>query len=224
MEFSQYQDRNPAKKFTGIALVILFHILLVYGLMTGLARKAIEVIQQPIETKIIEEVKPPPPPEAPPPPPPPKMTAPPPPFIPPPEVRVAQPPPQQNVIAAVSNVQPDNPVMPAPRAVAAEAPPAPVAPPAPPLKVAAVVDANACEKPAYPRNSQRAGEEGVVTVAFLIGVDGAVLEARVDKSSGFKDLDRAAVSGLSLCKFKPGTVDGKPEQSRTKMQYVWKLE
>jgi protein TonB len=220
MDFSHDQERSPVKKFTGIALVILFHVFIVYALMTGLARKAIEVIQQqPIETKIIAEVKPPPPPDVPPPPPPPKRAAPPPPFIPPPEIQIAQPP-QRNVIAAVSNVQPDNPVMPAPRAPV-EAPPAPVAAP---VKVAAVVDASACTKPAYPRNSIRASEEGVVTVAFLIGIDGTVVEAKVEKSSGFRDLDRAAVAGLSLCKFKPGTVDGKPEQSRTRMQYVWKLE
>ena len=222
MNFSN--EKQPGKNLTGFIVVLIFHILVGWALVAGLGTRIVTTVTEAVETKLIEETAPPPPPETPPPPPPPEMKAPPPPFIPPPEVRVAQPPPQQNVIAAVSNVQPDNPVMPAPRAVVAEAPPAPAAPPAPPLKVAAVVDANACEKPAYPRNSQRAGEEGVVTVAFLIGVDGAVLEARVDKSSGFKDLDRAAVSGLSLCKFKPGTVDGKPEQSRTKMQYVWKLE
>lgn len=219
MDFSE-KERNPAKKFTGIAFVIVLHIIIVYALISGLARKVVEVIQQPIETKIIEEVKPPPPPDVPPPPPPPKLAAPPPPFIPPPEVQIAQPPPQQNVIAAVSNVQPDNPVMPAPRAPV-EAPPAPAAAP---VRVAAVVDSSACTKPSYPRNSQRAGEEGTVTLAFLIGVDGSVVEGKVDKSSGFRDLDKAAVAALSLCKFKPGTVDGKPEQSRTKMQYVWKLE
>lgn len=220
MDFSE-KERNPVKKFTGIAFVIVLHIIIVYALISGLARKVVEVIQQPIETKIIEEVKPPPPPDVPPPPPPPKLAAPPPPFIPPPEVQIAQPPPQQNVIAAVSNVQPENPVMPTPRAPVVEAPPAP---PAPPVRTAAIVDPNACTKPAYPRNSQRAGEEGTVTLAFLIAVDGSVIEGKVDKSSGFRDLDRAAVAALSLCKFKPGTVDGKPEQSRTKMQYVWKLE
>ena len=33
-----------------------------------------------------------------------------------------------------------------------------------------------------------------------------------------------ARKGLSLCKFTPGTVDGKPEQSWHKMKYVWKLD
>ncbi len=225
MDFSE-RAPNPVKKFTGFALVILLHVVLVYALFTGLARKMVEVIVQPIETKIIEEVKPPPPPDTPPPPPPPKLAAPPPPFIPPPEVQIAQPPPQQNVIAAVSNVQPVNPVMPAPQApvVEAPAPAAPPAPPAPAAVTAAVVDFNSCEKPQYPRNSQRNEEEGVTVLAFLIGVDGRVVESKIDRSSNFRELDGAARKALSLCRFKPGTVDGKPQQSWTKVQYVWKLE
>ncbi|MFZ6747332.1 energy transducer TonB, partial [Undibacterium sp. JH2W] len=79
----------------GLGLVILFHILVVWALVSGLARKAMEVVIKPLETKIVEEVKPPPPPPDTPPPPPPKLLAPPPPFIPPPEVQVQQPAQQQ---------------------------------------------------------------------------------------------------------------------------------
>ncbi len=219
LDFSQ-TERNPAKKFVGIALVTLLHVMIIYALATGLARKVVEVIQQPLETKIIEDIKPPPPPDKPPPPPPPKLAAPPPPFIPPPEVQIQQPV-QQNVIQATTTVRPTTTEL-AP--VAKVVDPAPPAPAAPPVRVAAVVDPNACAKPEYPRASLRAEETGVVTLAFLIGVDGRVVDARVEKSSGFKGLDAAARAGLSLCKFKPGSIDGKPEQSWTKMQYVWKLE
>lgn len=214
MDFSE-TERNPTKKIAGIAFVILLHVLIVYALLTGLARKVVEVIKQPIETKIIEEVKPPPPKDLPPPPPPPKMVAPPPPFIPPPEVQIQQPPPQ-NTIAAVSNIKPENPVMPQPQPQPAK--------PAESVRVPAVVDARACQKPEYPRKSVRNEEQGTVTLQFLIGLDGRVVDSRIEKSSGFKDLDNAARAALSLCKFKPGTVDGKPEQSWTKMTYVWKLE
>jgi protein TonB len=58
---------------------------------------------------------------------------------------------------------------------------------------------------------------------MLIGPDGKVLESRVDKSSGSRTLDRAAIQGLSLCKFKPATVDGVPEKAWTKLQYDWRL-
>src|SRR5438445_6682220 len=106
MEFSEH-ERAPGKKLSGFGIVILLHVLVVYALVTGLARKVVEVIKQPLETKIIEEVKPPPPPEVAPPPPP-KMAAPPPPFIPPPEVQIQQPQ-VVNVISAVTNVKPDGP-------------------------------------------------------------------------------------------------------------------
>ena len=220
MDFSQV-DKNPGKKLGGLAFVIVFHIFIVYALISGLARNVVEIIKAPLETKIIEEVKPPPPPDLPPPPPPPKMTAPPPPFVPPPEISVQQPV-QTNTITAVSREAPLNPVMPPIQAPAPAA--APVAAPTGPSRVAAVVDSSACTKPEYPPKALRNEEVGVVTLQFLIGVDGRVVESKVDKSSGYRELDTAARNALSLCKFKPGTVDGKPEQSWTKMQYVWKLE
>ncbi|UTY58486.1 energy transducer TonB [Massilia sp. erpn] len=93
-----------------------------------------------------------------------------------------------------------------------------------PLHVAAVVDASACAKPEYPAKALRNGDTGTVMLAFLIGVDGKVKEARVEKSSGSRELDRAAQAGLGLCRFKPGTVDGVAQESWTRMQYVWNLD
>lgn len=95
---------------------------------------------------------------------------------------------------------------------------------APPVHIAAVVDARACVKPEYPKTALRNGDTGVVTLALLIGTDGRVADSKVEKSSGFRELDRAAQVGLGLCKFKPGTLDGAPYQSWTKMQYVWSLD
>lgn len=214
MDFSQV-DNNPTKKLGGLVFVVVLHIFIVYALISGLARDIVEVIKAPIETKIIEEVKPPPPPDTPPPPPP-KMALPPPPFIPPPEVSVQQVA-SPNAIAAVSREAPANPVMPQiqkPVVAAATGP----------VRVPAVVDSRACSKPEYPAKSLRNEETGTVTLQFLIGLDGRVVESKVEKTSGYRDLDNAARNALSLCKFVPGTVDGKPEQSWTRMQYVWKLE
>ena len=213
LEFTEY-ERNPSKKWVGISFVILLHIFIIYALVTGLAHKVVEVINQPVETRIIEEIKRPPPPKPQKSLPPPKLLAPPPPFVPPPEVSVQPSPLQQNTITAVTNVKPDIPVI----------VPIQPAPPRVPVRVSAVVDAKACEKPEYPGRSLRNEEQGTVLLAFLIGLDGRVVDSRIEKSSGSRDLDKAAMNGLSLCKFKPGTVDGKPEQSWTKMQYVWKLE
>ncbi|GAP33675.1 hypothetical protein [Piscinibacter sakaiensis] len=115
----------------GITVVILFHVLLVYALVTGLAKKVVQVVVAPIETKVIEEVKKPPPPPEVVVPPPPKLEAPPPPFIPPPEVQITAPPPPQPTITATTPTPPPAPVVIAP-APPVQAPPAPVAPPAPP--------------------------------------------------------------------------------------------
>jgi protein TonB len=45
----------------------------------------------------------------------------------------------------------------------------------------------------------------------------------VDSSSGHPRLDEAARAALSLCRFKAGTVDGRPEKSWAKLRYVWKI-
>jgi protein TonB len=92
------------------------------------------------------------------------------------------------------------------------------------VHVAAVVDAANCAKPDYPKSALRNGDSGVVTLALLIGTDGRVADSKIEKSSGFRDLDRAAQVGLGLCRFKPGTMDGVPQQSWTRMQYIWNLD
>ena len=77
MDFSNRQQ-EPGKKFLGMGLVLAFHLVLLYALLNGLGTKIVQIIQKPMETKIVEEVKPPPPPPDTPPPPPPKLLAPPP--------------------------------------------------------------------------------------------------------------------------------------------------
>ena len=195
---------------TGFVAVLLLHAVLVYALINGLARKIVEVVQAPLETKILEEIKPPV--DKPPPPPPPKLAAPPPPFIPAPEVRIDTPPPPTHTITAVSSVKPAAEA-PVPQAVVAVVP----------ARTAAVVDARNCAKPEYPSASIRAQETGLVVLQFLIGVDGAAIDSKVEKTSGFRRLDEAARKALSLCKFKPGTESGKPVQSWARIEYLWTL-
>ncbi|QYF91949.1 energy transducer TonB [Massilia sp. PAMC28688] len=221
MNFSH--EKQPGKNFTGIAVVVLIHALLAWGIVSGLGTRMVTKVAEAVETKIVEEVKPPPPKEVPPPPPPPEMKAPPPPFIPPVEVNVQQPPPPQNVIASATNVKPATTELQKPAPAAPPAPPAPAAPAAP-VRQAAVADFNTCAKPEFPKASLRNEETGVVTVSFLIGVDGRVVDSKITKSSGFRDLDRAAQQAIGKCRFKPAMVDGKPEQAWQPVQYVWTLE
>jgi len=207
---SYVQPHDAGRRATGIISVVILHILLVYGLARGLHRDLAANVTQLLETKMIEEAKPPP--DKPPPPPPPKLNTPPPPYIPPPEVSVQMP-------AAASQF--------AITAVTRDKPPPPP-PPAPPARritrQAAIVNASACEKPAYPPASLRSQEQGVVTLGFLIDLDGRVLESKVEKSSGYRRLDDAASKALGLCKFQPALVDNKPEKSWARIEYEWRID
>jgi periplasmic protein TonB len=114
----------------------------------------------------------------------------------------------------------------APAAVVMPAPPAPAAlaaPARPPVVVAAAARMDSCAKPRYPPASERLHEEGVVSLKFLISENGQVLSGSVEKSSGYKRLDDAALAALSLCKFRPATVDGKPRQEWSALRYRWEL-
>lgn len=76
----------------------------------------------------------------------------------------------------------------------------------------------------YPKASLMNEEQGVTTMSFLVTADGSVSDSKLEKSSGFKGLDKAAMKGLTACKFKPGTKDGAPAQTWTKVDYAWKLD
>lgn len=129
------QEKAGSSRLTGIGVVILIHVLIVYALASGLATKIKEAVKGPIDVKIVEEkIKPPPPPDKVIPPPP-DIKAPPPPFVPPPEVVVTAPPPPTPTVVAQS-VTPPPPQEFRPTPQPAPAPPAP-ARPAGPAKAAA---------------------------------------------------------------------------------------
>jgi protein TonB len=220
MNFSH--EKNPGKNFTGIAIVVVLHVLVAWAIINGLGTRIVSKVTEAVETKLIEDVKPPPPPETPPPPPPPEMKAPPPPFIPPVEVQVQQPPPPQNTIAAATNTPPPTTSL-APPAPPAQ-PAAPAAAPKGAAKTPAVVDFNTCSKPEYPKSSLRNEETGVSTILFKIAADGSVQGASIQKSSGFRDLDKAAMAALSKCRFKAATENGQAVESSQPVQYVWTLD
>jgi protein TonB len=90
-------------------------------------------------------------------------------------------------------------------------------------EVPASFDASKC-KVEYPKASLMNEEQGTTSMSFLVNADGSVADSKVDKSSGFKNLDKAAVKGISACKFKPGSKDGAPAQTWTKIDYAWKLD
>lgn len=223
MDFAQEQ-RAPGKHAVGIGIVIAMHLVLGWALLTGLAQRMVEVIKAPIETKIIEEVKPPPPPPPENLPPPPKFAPPPPSFVPPPEVSVNPPPVAAPTITTTTVAPPPTPVTiaPAPGPVV-QAPPAPAAP----ARVEPRLDFNVCAKPEYTAAARRAEAQGTVVVVYTMDTSGNISDARVEKSSGptreHKALDRATLEAVTACKGHPGTVDGKPQALTSRVTYVWKI-
>jgi periplasmic protein TonB len=229
VEFGEEQ-RRPGRHAAGFGIVLGLHLLLGWALVTGLAQRMVEVIKAPIETKIIEEVKPPPPPPPENLPPPPKFAPPPPSFIPPPEVVVNPPPtPAPTITTTTTTPPPAAPVTISP-------PPAPAAPPAPPAppRVAArpaVLNVSACapKNEDYPPAAVRAEATGTTVIRFTIDAAGKVSNAEVVKSAGasreHRQLDRLALQKLSECTFRPGNDEnGKPVGGSTDVTYVWKLE
>ena len=187
------QQRNPVRRYAGIAVVLLLHLFFVWALMNGLANKVVQIVQKPIETKIIEPVKPPPPPPVPvvqlPPP---KFTPPPPPFVPPPKVQVTP----QPVAPTITHQ-----AVPVPTPVAP--PPAPAAPPEPvPAKPAShavgVVCPNSDEvrrTMGYPEEAQENNITGDVMISFVVDPEGHVTDEKIEQSAD-PILARAAFSAV----------------------------
>lgn len=188
MDFSQRQ-RDPRRHLVGITAVIALHVFIVYALVTGLAKKVVEVVRAPIETKVIEEIKKPPPQPEIVVPQPPKLEAPPPPFIPPPEVQIATPPPVQPTITAVTPTPPPAPVgiTPAPPAVMAAVPAPPVVAAPAPVVTASVACSNyttAMGEASFPREASRIGlEKGDALVQFTLAANGELKDMKVLRAS-----------------------------------------
>ncbi len=89
-------------------------------------------------------------------------------------------------------------------------------------EVPAQFDPKSC-KAEYPKASLMNEEEGAVSMAFLVSAEGRVVDSKIEKTSGYKNLDNAAVRAISNCKFKPGSKDGASAQTWTKVNYVWAL-
>jgi protein TonB len=188
------RERNPARHLPSISMVIGLHLLLGYALVTGLARKVVEVIKAPIETKIIEEIKKPPPDT--PPPPPPKLAAPPPPFIPPPEVNIQIPQVQQ--APTITTVTTEKP------------PPAPpvIAPPAPPVQASPVrKEFKPLQRvqPTFPRQALQQGLTGTVVAWVHVAANGSVTNVEIKQSTN-RLFDREVVRALSQWRFSPEPV------------------
>ena len=62
--------------------------------------------------------------------------------------------------------------------------------------------------PEYPFRAMRTGETGTVLVRAVVGPDGAPTDVGVGRTSGSRDLDRAAVDAVRRWRFQPAVRDG----------------
>ena len=198
-DYRETQSSGTARRTQTIVVVGVLHVLVGYALVSGLARKVVEVIKAPIETKIIEEVRKPPPDT--PPPPPPKLAAPPPPFIPPPEINITPPPAVAQTITTVTTTKP--PPGPPPKA----APPAPPAPAPGPTVRKNVKPVGDIVRPVFPRQAIRDGiQSGTVVAHLVIRPDGSVSEVRIISAKPPRIFDREVQRALSQWRFAPEPV------------------
>ena len=89
-------------------------------------------------------------------------------------------------------------------------PPAPPAPAAPPVDIAATenVSYRKLRPVKYPPQAIRQRHEGEVILRVLVGADGTPKDIQIEKSSGFRELDRAAMDAAKTWVFNPGQRDG----------------
>lgn len=194
---SAYYPQQSQGLFSKRAIVFLaivvFHIIIIYAFMTGLAQSGARMINTILQTNIIETQKvqelPPPPPHV-------DLKAPPPVAVVAPEVQITIPvaPPPIHVAPVVK-----------------AAPPAPIHVAPVPIVGAKIVSAPDIND-YYPDASRRNNEEGRATVNICIDTRGRVATTKLEASSGHPMLDDAAVKLAKAYKFKPATQGGKPVQ------------
>lgn len=206
-----YVQQNNSRRMTVLAVIIGFHILLAYGLVSGLARKVVEVIAPPLETDLIEEIQQE---DKPPPPPPPQMERP-PVEVPPPEVTIDIPmdaPPT----TAITDVT-DRPVPPAP-------PPPPVVK-GPSVRAKPDTRRFPTAEEYYPASAKRLGQEGKPVVRVCVGTNGRVVgEPTISGSSGVEALDQGAIKLAKAGRYIVAQQDGQPVEDCVTFRIVFELK
>lgn len=209
----RFEPRDPSGRVTGLVIVVALHAVLGYALISGMARKGLNLIKKPLEAVVIQEVILPPPP-----PPQPKAIKTPEPLI----SRAATPPPLQHDVAQpleinpVQQTQPDT-TPPAKLTAVTVADPTPT--PTPTLMVerhntpiasmeseyASQIRAMLNSAKRYPtgRAASQQRPQGRVKVWFTLARGGALLDAGILESSNSNLLDDAAIATVRRSVFPP---------------------
>lgn len=75
----------------------------------------------------------------------------------------------------------------------------------------------------YPKSAQASGEQGTVLVQVYVRPDGRVAKYAVAQSSGFGDLDSAALQSVLNWRFVPAMRGGDPVSDWTIVKLVYQL-
>ncbi len=78
-------------------------------------------------------------------------------------------------------------------------------------------------RPPYPRQARQRRWEGEVLLRVRVGTGGRVLEASLERSSGYPVLDRAALEGVRAWRFRPATRDGLPVEEEVRVPVHFNL-
>ncbi len=201
---SYHTQKSTGQRSFGLLFVVIFHVILIYGLASGLAGDLSSKVAEVLQTKVVEEVKPDEVVE--PPPPPPDTKIPPPDFVPPPSFDfVPDAPVNSTAIQAVQHATPK------------------------PVEPSTMTEAKAAGKgfsiAEYPPASQRLGEVGSVTMNIYVSADGKVADVQLKESSGFERLDQAAIKHVQRSwKFIPCMQGDKPMPCWTQKKMTFRLD
>lgn len=204
--------RTPRERAFGIGVAAVLHVGVIYVLVTSLGVVSLPSVPRVLEVFTVapEEKNA----ALPPPPPPPPVELPKPVTV-EPEVVIDLP--QTSAPVNAITVPPPGPVAPAPAPIAA--PPAPQVADKAPTAIP-----NTHTIPAYPPLSRRLGETGTVRLTLVVGEDGRVVDAMVEKSSGSPRLDEAAEEWVkSHWRYHPAIKDGQPVKAQMQTDVVFKL-
>ncbi len=191
------------RKLMIIGAVGMIHVIAVYALINGMATKAIKQIEHVIElTPVVEQT----PPVTVPLPPKPTLvqptTAPTPPTAPVPDIKIADDSTQPSI--TVATITPNTP---------------------PPVDtgVAGVMSTHSI--PPYPTEARALSHQGTVVLSMSVSASGDVTAATVAQTSGFPELDQAAVAWvIAHWKYKPAMQAGQPMPSQTQAAVKFDLK
>lgn len=81
-----------------------------------------------------------------------------------------------------------------------------------------------CPPPSYPRLARRNRWQGALLCRLTISKNGTVTQVLVERSSGRRILDQAAISALLLWRFEPGIRAGRAAETEILHRIVFRLE